>query len=179
MPEAILERLQGYHISDSPTEQALADIITMLCMRPAEVTTLHIVNGHVTKYAKGRGINKCELRKFHSMEKDEKRACELLTWIQKAITNGTLRDSGIPGIKWFNSFLKPYGRYCLGGDAFTASGESQTFGGGRLHADARPFDFQNLRDSRLHGVSVRTDFRPLTDDGDIHMIDDTAFGRHQ
>ncbi|RHZ47838.1 hypothetical protein Glove_566g31 [Diversispora epigaea] len=108
-PEVILERLQGYRISDSPTEQALADIITMLCMRPAEVTTLRIANGHVMGYAKGRGIDKGEPRKFRSMEKDEKRACELFTWIQKAIANGVLRDPGIPGIKWFNSFLKPYG----------------------------------------------------------------------
>ncbi|RHZ70956.1 hypothetical protein Glove_264g42 [Diversispora epigaea] len=109
MPEAILERLQGYCISELPTEQALADIITMLCMRPAEVTTLHITNGFVTGYAKGRGIDKGEPRKFRSMEKDEKQACELLTWIQKAIANGTLQDPGIPGIKWFNSFLKSYG----------------------------------------------------------------------
>ncbi|CAG8772042.1 12767_t:CDS:2, partial [Racocetra persica] len=43
--EAILERLQGYSISYHPTEQAFADIITMLCMHPAKVTTLYIANG--------------------------------------------------------------------------------------------------------------------------------------
>ncbi|CAG8520776.1 15591_t:CDS:2, partial [Cetraspora pellucida] len=99
MPEAILERLQEYSISYHPTEQALANIITMLCMRSAEVTTLHIANGHITGYAKGRGIDKGEPRKFCSMEKDEKQACELLTWIQKAIANGTLQDLRISDIK--------------------------------------------------------------------------------
>ncbi|CAG8499012.1 2170_t:CDS:2 [Acaulospora colombiana] len=70
MPEAILERLQGYSIYDSPSEQALADIITMLCMRPAEVTTLHIANGYVTEYAKGRGIGLRNSVKWKNMKNE-------------------------------------------------------------------------------------------------------------
>ena len=34
------------------------------------------------------------------------RARELLTWIQKAISSGQLRDPGEPSVLWFNTFLK-------------------------------------------------------------------------
>ncbi|RIA82627.1 hypothetical protein C1645_835052 [Glomus cerebriforme] len=41
-----------------------------------------------------------------SLERDEERAKLLLTWIQDAISSGRLRDPGVPGVKWFNTFLK-------------------------------------------------------------------------
>ncbi|RIB28192.1 hypothetical protein C2G38_2028707 [Gigaspora rosea] len=37
-----------------------------------------------------------------------KNGLELLTWIQKTISTGKLRDPGKPGAKWFNRFLKIY-----------------------------------------------------------------------
>ena len=40
------------------------------------------------------------------LERDEERAKLLLTWIQDAIFSGQLRDLGVPGVKWFNTFLK-------------------------------------------------------------------------
>ncbi|RGB22732.1 hypothetical protein C1646_775621 [Rhizophagus diaphanus] len=43
---------------------------------------------------------------FRSLERDEERAKLLLTWIQDAISSGQLRDPGVPGVKWFNTFLK-------------------------------------------------------------------------
>ena len=43
---------------------------------------------------------------FRSLEKNEERARQLLTWIQKAISSGQLRDPGKPSILWFNTFLK-------------------------------------------------------------------------
>jgi len=43
---------------------------------------------------------------FRSLEKDEERAKQLLTWIQDAISSGQLKDPGKPGALWFNIFLK-------------------------------------------------------------------------
>ena len=43
---------------------------------------------------------------FRSLERDEERAKLLLTWIQDAISSEQLRDPGVPGVKWFNTFLK-------------------------------------------------------------------------
>ena len=43
---------------------------------------------------------------FRSLEKNGERARQLLTWIQDSITTGQLRDPGVPGVKWFNTFLK-------------------------------------------------------------------------
>ncbi|PKC53460.1 hypothetical protein RhiirA1_479244 [Rhizophagus irregularis] len=43
---------------------------------------------------------------FRLLERDEERAKLLLTWIQDAISSGQLRDPGVPGVKWFNTFLK-------------------------------------------------------------------------
>ena len=50
--ESVKERLDGYNVSNVPNIQALADIIIMLCVRPAEIKTLRISNGGVTGYAK-------------------------------------------------------------------------------------------------------------------------------
>ena len=89
-----------------PDILALADAMIMLSMRPAEVKTLCIENGYVTGFAKCR--DDTAPRKFLSMEKNEARAQELLTWIQKSIDSGILRDPGKPGVKWFNTYLKQY-----------------------------------------------------------------------
>ncbi|PKK42098.1 hypothetical protein RhiirC2_804594, partial [Rhizophagus irregularis] len=77
----------------------------MLCIRPAEIKTLRIFNGGVTGYAKNRGQQDIP-RVFRSLEKNEERASQLLTWIQEAISSRQLRDPGVPGVKWFNTFLK-------------------------------------------------------------------------
>ncbi|PKC72374.1 hypothetical protein RhiirA1_389800 [Rhizophagus irregularis] len=43
---------------------------------------------------------------FKSLEKDEERARQLLTWIQKAISSRQLKDPGKPGSVYLSSFLK-------------------------------------------------------------------------
>ena len=43
---------------------------------------------------------------FRSLEKNEERARQLLTWIQKAISSGQLRDPGKPGSVYLSAFLK-------------------------------------------------------------------------
>ncbi|PKC01339.1 hypothetical protein RhiirA5_426881 [Rhizophagus irregularis] len=45
-------------------------------------------------------------RVFRSLEKNEERARQLLTWIQEAISSGQLRDPGKPGSTYLSSFLK-------------------------------------------------------------------------
>ncbi|PKK56552.1 hypothetical protein RhiirC2_799776 [Rhizophagus irregularis] len=77
----------------------------MLCIRPAEIKNLRISNGGVTGYAKNRG-QQDNPRVFRSLEKNEERARELLTWIQEAISSGQLRDSGKPGSTYLSAFLK-------------------------------------------------------------------------
>ena len=106
--ESVKERLDAYDIKTSPDLQALADVMIMLCIRPAELTTLRITDAGVTGYAKNRGQPDIP-RKFRSMEKDQERAKELLTWIQNTISSGRMGDPGKPGAKWFNKFLKDYG----------------------------------------------------------------------
>ena len=66
---------------------------------------MRISNGGVTGYAKNRD-QQDNPRIFRSLERDEERAKLLLTWIQDAISSGQLRDPGVPGVKWFNTFLK-------------------------------------------------------------------------
>ncbi|CAG8838654.1 19448_t:CDS:2, partial [Gigaspora margarita] len=46
--ESVRERLDGYDVSTSPNLQALADVMIMLCIRPAELITLRIINAGVT-----------------------------------------------------------------------------------------------------------------------------------
>ena len=77
----------------------------MLCIRPAEIKDLRISNGSVTGYSKNRE-QQDNPRVFRSLERDEERAKLLLTWIQGAISSGQLRDPGVRGVKWFNTFLK-------------------------------------------------------------------------
>ncbi|PKK56922.1 hypothetical protein RhiirC2_799034 [Rhizophagus irregularis] len=103
--ESVKERLDMYEVSKAPVLQAFADVTTMLCIRPAEIKNLRISNGGVTGYAKNRGQQDI-LRVFRSLEKNEERASQLLTWIQDAISSGQLRDPGKPRVLWFNTFLK-------------------------------------------------------------------------
>jgi len=105
--ESVKERLDAYNVKTLPDCQALADVMTMLCIRPAELKTLRITDAGVTGYAKNRGQPDIP-RKFRSMEKNQERAKELLTWIQSAISSGRMGDPGKPGAKWFNKFLKDY-----------------------------------------------------------------------
>ncbi|PKC02246.1 hypothetical protein RhiirA5_425519 [Rhizophagus irregularis] len=67
-----------YDVSKAPGLQTLADVMIMLCIRPAEIKTLRISNEGVTGYAKNRG--------------------------QQDIPR--LLDPGKPGMLWFNTFLK-------------------------------------------------------------------------
>ncbi|PKY47845.1 hypothetical protein RhiirA4_463223 [Rhizophagus irregularis] len=105
--ESVKERLDGYDVSSKPDLQALADVMIMLCIRPAEVKSLRILDGSVTGYVKHRGQIDIP-RVFRSMEKNEERAGQLLKWIQDAISTGQLKDPGTPGIKCFHAFLKKY-----------------------------------------------------------------------
>ncbi|PKY56850.1 hypothetical protein RhiirA4_477441 [Rhizophagus irregularis] len=105
--ESVKERLLRYDVSIAPDVQALADMMVMLCIRPAEIKDLRISNGGVTGYAKNRGQQEIP-RVFRSLEKNEERARQLLTWIQEAIVSRVLRDPGKPGAQWFNAFLKKY-----------------------------------------------------------------------
>ncbi|RIB02413.1 hypothetical protein C2G38_2227896 [Gigaspora rosea] len=85
--ESDKERLDSYDVSILPDLQALADVMIMLCIRSAELTSLHITDAGVIGYAKNRGQPDIP-RKFRSMEKNQERAKELLTWIQRAISSG-------------------------------------------------------------------------------------------
>ena len=94
-----------YDISNIPDKQALADVMIMLCIRPAEIKNLRISNGGVTGYSKNWGQQDIP-RVFRSLEKNEKRAKQLLIWIQNAISSGQLRDPGKRGSTYLSSFLK-------------------------------------------------------------------------
>ncbi|CAG8811662.1 26496_t:CDS:2, partial [Dentiscutata erythropus] len=87
--ESVKERLDAYDIKTLPDYQALADVMVMLCIRPAELRTLRITVAGVTGYAKNRGQPDIS-RKFRSIEKNQERARELLTWIQRAISSGRI-----------------------------------------------------------------------------------------
>ncbi|RHZ56117.1 hypothetical protein Glove_406g20 [Diversispora epigaea] len=126
-------KIQHIDIAKVPTMQDFADVIMMLSMRPAEITTLRIIHyepgelnhpewyksgyswyctGHIKN--KGEAKNNSEPRQFLSMEKNPERAKELLTWIQDAIATGKLRNpvysiSGKHSTGVFSKFLKPYG----------------------------------------------------------------------
>ncbi|RIB26468.1 hypothetical protein C2G38_2163313 [Gigaspora rosea] len=47
--ESVKKRLDKYDISIPPDLQALADVMIMLCIRPAELTSLHITDAGVTE----------------------------------------------------------------------------------------------------------------------------------
>src|SRR5204863_3095255 len=103
--ESVKERLDKYNVSNIPDKQTLADVMIMLCIRPAEIKNLRIFNGDVTGYAKNRGQQDIP-RVFRSLEKNKERARQLLTWIQDAISSGQLRDPGKPESIYLSSFLK-------------------------------------------------------------------------
>ena len=44
--------MDSYDVSNIPDKQALADVIIMLCIRPAEIKNLHISNSSIIGYAK-------------------------------------------------------------------------------------------------------------------------------
>ncbi|GBB85898.1 hypothetical protein RclHR1_12340002 [Rhizophagus clarus] len=100
-----------WHSQDSVTMiiylkvKALADVMIMLCIRPAEIKNLRISNGGVTGYSKNWGQQDIP-RVFRSLEKNEKRAKQLLIWIQNAISSGQLRDPGKRRSIYLSSFLK-------------------------------------------------------------------------
>ena len=50
--ESVKERLDLYAVSNTPDKQALADVMTKLCIRPAKIKNLRIANGSVTGCAK-------------------------------------------------------------------------------------------------------------------------------
>ncbi|CAG8663050.1 23867_t:CDS:2, partial [Gigaspora rosea] len=53
--ESVTERLNLYNVPNIPDKQALADIMIMLCIRPAEIKNLRISNG-------GKAISSRQLR---------------------------------------------------------------------------------------------------------------------
>ncbi|CAG8509883.1 3599_t:CDS:2 [Dentiscutata erythropus] len=68
--ESVKERLDAYDLKTLPNYWALADVMVMLCIHPAELTTLCITNAGVTGYAKNRGQPDIP-RKFRSIEKNQ------------------------------------------------------------------------------------------------------------
>jgi len=50
--ESVKERLNLYDVSNTPDVQALADVMIILCIRPAEIKDLRISNRSVTGYSK-------------------------------------------------------------------------------------------------------------------------------
>ncbi|CAG8720412.1 19453_t:CDS:2 [Dentiscutata erythropus] len=105
--ESVRERLNSYDVSTLLDLQALADVMVMLCIRPAELTTLCITDAKVIGYVKNWGQPDIP-RKFRSMKKNQEHARELLNWIQNAISSGRMGDPDKSGVKWFNRFLKNY-----------------------------------------------------------------------
>ncbi|KAF0424759.1 highly derived d5-like helicase-primase: PROVISIONAL [Gigaspora margarita] len=127
-----LKRIQNINTTNNPSLQDLADIIVMLCMRPAKVSSLQInyyevdlsnpsawyKNGYswyCTGYAKNKGENKDnpEPHPFLSMEKNPERARALLIWIQEAIkakklSDSTFSENGKRNTRVFSEFLKPH-----------------------------------------------------------------------
>ncbi|CAG8747459.1 16992_t:CDS:2, partial [Cetraspora pellucida] len=70
--ESVKERLDSYDTSTLPNLQALADVMIMLCIHPAELISLRITDAG----------------------KNQERAKELLTWIQNAISSDRIGDPG-------------------------------------------------------------------------------------
>ncbi|CAB4392460.1 unnamed protein product [Rhizophagus irregularis] len=105
--EKVHRRLQNIDTSKIPSMQDLADVIVMLSMRSAEVSSLQIINykpdsedlpawykAGYSWYCTGcrKQRDKLMPMRLLSMEKDPERARELLTWIQDAIKAGKLHD---------------------------------------------------------------------------------------
>ncbi|GBC15889.2 hypothetical protein GLOIN_2v1477332 [Rhizophagus irregularis DAOM 181602=DAOM 197198] len=105
--EKVHRRLQNIDTSKIPSMQDLADVIVMLSMRPAEVSSLQIINykpdsedppawykAGYSWYCTGcrKQRDKPMPSRLLSMEKDPEHARELLTWIQDTIKAGKLRD---------------------------------------------------------------------------------------
>ncbi|CAG8765054.1 40814_t:CDS:2 [Gigaspora margarita] len=103
--ESVKERLDLYDVSNTPDKQALADVMIMLCICPAEIKNLCITNRGVTEYAKNWSQQDIP-RVFRLLEKNEEQAKKLLTWIQEAIVSGQLRDPGKLGSTYLSTFLK-------------------------------------------------------------------------
>ncbi|CAG8655327.1 14057_t:CDS:2 [Cetraspora pellucida] len=127
-----LKRIQNIDTTKDSLLQNLADVIMMLCMRPAEVSSLQIdhykvdpsnpsawyknsYSWYCTEYAQNKEENKNdpEPRPFLSMEKNPERAIALLIWIQEAIKARKLSDptfskNGKRNTRAFSKFLKPY-----------------------------------------------------------------------
>ena len=76
--ESVKKKLDEYNISNISDKQPLADVMIMLCIRPAKIKNLHIFNGGVTGYAKNREVQNISWV-FRSLKKNEERARELLT----------------------------------------------------------------------------------------------------
>ncbi|CAJ0846022.1 10782_t:CDS:2, partial [Entrophospora sp. SA101] len=104
-----LRRIQSIDTTKIPTMQDLADVIMMLSMRPAEVTTLRIIHCEEAKLRVSNSPDEPDPPKWYKPE----RAKELLTWIQDAIATRKLRypvysDNGKRNIRAFSKFLNPY-----------------------------------------------------------------------
>jgi len=69
----------------------------MLYIRPAEIKNLRIFNRNVTGYAKNWDQQNI-LQVFRSLKKNKEQARQLLTWIQKAISFGQLRNFRKPDV---------------------------------------------------------------------------------
>ncbi|CAG8801524.1 17893_t:CDS:2, partial [Dentiscutata erythropus] len=94
-----LKRIQNIDTTNDSSLQDLADIMMMLCMRPAE--------------NKEENNDNPEPRTFLVMEKNPERARTLLIWIQEAIKarklgDPTFSENGKRNTRAFSEFLKPH-----------------------------------------------------------------------
>ncbi len=85
--ESVKERLNLYDVSNTPDVQALADVMIILCIRPAEIKDLRISNRSVTGYSKNWD-QQDNPQVFKLLKRDKEQAKLLLTWIQGAISSG-------------------------------------------------------------------------------------------
>ena len=81
--ESVKERLNLYDVSNTPDVQALADVMIILCIRPAEIKDLRISNRSVTGYSKNWD-QQDNPQVFKLLKRDKEQAKLLLTWIQGA-----------------------------------------------------------------------------------------------
>ncbi|RIA98846.1 hypothetical protein C1645_812336 [Glomus cerebriforme] len=143
--ELVKKRLNKYNISNISNKQILADVMIMLCIHPAEIKNLHIFNGNVTGYAKNRRAQDIP-QVFRSLEKNEKRARQLLIWIQEAISSRQLKDPEKPGSVYLKAIFA-----IIAHDAKNLS-ETMTIANETLHHNsnnhtfpAKNYTIQNIR----------------------------------
>ncbi|RGB22879.1 hypothetical protein C1646_775378 [Rhizophagus diaphanus] len=90
--KSVKERLDSYDVSNTPDKQALANVMIMLCIRPAEIKDLRISNGGVTGYQSSRQLEDLGTPETGILSKFLKKA-EFLSETANTIASQALRHS--------------------------------------------------------------------------------------